>query len=83
MSDRAFENCILSLKGLHCAACVNRVETSLKKNDGVITANVNLATQQAHVEYDSSRISLDDMKKTVIDAGYEVVEMEDKKKLQT
>ena len=78
MNNNSNENCVISLKGLHCAACVNRVETSLKKNEGIFSANVNLTTQQAHIEYDSSKISVEDMKQTVIDAGYEVVEVEGK-----
>ena len=31
-----------------CASCVNRVERFLRKTDGVLEANVNLATEQAH-----------------------------------
>ena len=81
MTDENKDNCILSIKGLHCAACVNRVETYLKKNEGVISANVNLATQQAHVEFDNTKAMVEDLKKSIIDAGYEVLGIEDKKKL--
>lgn len=77
------EQTTLLLKGLHCASCVSRVETSLKKNDGVTSANVNLANQKAFVEFDITKVSIDDLKKSVIDAGYEFIGEEDKKKLQT
>jgi len=71
----------LSLKGLHCAACVNRVEKDLKKLDGVLKVNVNLATQKAYVEFDNSKVRNEDLKKAVIESGYEVIDVEDKKKI--
>lgn len=37
------------IDGMHCAACVSRVETALKKLPGVIDAVVNLATNEARV----------------------------------
>jgi len=83
MEDKTITSCTLSLKGLHCASCVNRVETSLNKREGVISANVNLANQKAYVEYDKEMITTDDLKNAIIEAGYEVIELEGKKKLQT
>ncbi|MFC6750934.1 copper ion binding protein [Deinococcus aquaticus] len=41
----------LSVQGMTCAACVGRVERALKKVDGVLDAQVNLATERAHVTY--------------------------------
>lgn len=40
----------LSVQGMMCAACVNRVERALKKVPGVSGATVNLATGEAAVE---------------------------------
>ena len=37
------------VKGMHCAACVAKVERSLRAVDGVVEANVNLATGRATV----------------------------------
>ena len=39
----------LALTGLHCASCVGRVEKILRRQPGVVTADVNLATERAHV----------------------------------
>ncbi|MFH5832730.1 heavy metal translocating P-type ATPase [Halalkalibaculum sp. DA3122] len=64
----------LQIEGMHCASCVNNVETNLNKLDGVEGATVNLASESAAVEYDAERVSRDDLKKAVADAGYEVVE---------
>lgn len=42
----------LPITGMTCAACVRNVERSLKKEDGVSEAVVNLATERATVSYD-------------------------------
>ncbi|WP_444685753.1 heavy metal translocating P-type ATPase [Alkalicoccus luteus] len=39
----------MSVSGMSCASCVNRVEKSLKKVEGVEEANVNLASHSAQV----------------------------------
>ena len=39
----------LSVEGMTCASCVARVERALGKLDGVVEANVNLATERATV----------------------------------
>ena len=63
------KNITLNIQGMTCASCVNRIEKSLLKNKSVVTANVNLATEKALIEYQ------DDLKITSIidlikDAGY-------------
>ena len=40
----------LLIGGMHCAACVRRVEKALLKVEGVSFASVNLADQTAFVE---------------------------------
>ena len=39
----------LPVEGMTCASCVLRVEKALKKVDGVLGANVNLATEKVSV----------------------------------
>ena len=41
----------LTIEGMTCASCVNRVEKALERVPGVIEANVNLATERASVRY--------------------------------
>jgi len=61
----------LDIKGMTCASCVNRVEKALKRNDGVITASVNLATEKASIEYDSNKIDTNKLIELVTKVGYE------------
>lgn len=42
-------NVSLQVEGMTCASCVGRVETALKKVDGVQSASVNLATERADI----------------------------------
>ena len=59
------------VEGMTCASCVNRIERYLRKVDGVVEANVNLATETASVRYDPARVQLDGLRSAVEAAGYE------------
>lgn len=61
----------LDIKGMTCASCVNRVEKALKKDSGVISASVNLATEKARVEFDPTKLDLLKIIAFVTNAGYE------------
>ncbi|PPA70574.1 heavy metal translocating P-type ATPase [Jeotgalibacillus proteolyticus] len=62
-----------SISGMTCAACSGRVERGLVKLEGVETASVNLALEQASVSYDPDKLSLPEIEQKVEDLGYEVV----------
>jgi Cu+-exporting ATPase len=62
----------LSLGGLHCAACVARVEKALSQAPGVDRAQVNLATRRAKVKFDPRQTNVNDLQQAVVAAGYEV-----------
>lgn len=61
------------IKGMSCASCVSRIETALKKVDGVTQASVNLATERADI---TSNISVDRQAliNAIEHAGYDVVD---------
>ncbi|MBI5205455.1 MAG: copper-translocating P-type ATPase [Nitrospirae bacterium] len=64
---------IIPIKGMSCAACATRVQDALSSLDGVVSASVNLATERAAIEYIPSRIGMREFKKTIKDAGYEIL----------
>ena len=64
----------LPVRGMHCAACVGKVERALKSVDGVGDARVNLATEQATFELDPARTGVDALRAAVAAAGYELAE---------
>ena len=67
------------VKGMHCASCVNVIEKKLKKVDGVVNANANLATNKATVTY-HDHVSPESLSSAVKTVGYELV-VEDKKEM--
>ncbi len=62
----------LPITGMTCANCVATVERNLKRMDGVNSANVNLSSERASVEFDPSRLALTDLVSRVERAGYGV-----------
>jgi Cu+-exporting ATPase len=72
--DVATEKMVLPIGGMTCAMCAQHVEEALKSLDGVLEANVNLASERALVEYVPGMVSLQDFRKAIADAGYEVLD---------
>jgi P-type Cu+ transporter len=64
---------VAPVRGMHCAACVGKVERALTGLAGVEQATVNLATEQATVSFDPERTSFDALQAAVAAAGYELV----------
>jgi Cu+-exporting ATPase len=65
------EKVVLKIGGMVCAMCVGALEIALKKLDGVVEVNVNLAAEKAYVTYNPKMVSIQDMKKAVEDTGYQ------------
>jgi len=61
---------VLHITGMESQHCVNIVEKTLQNLPGVAKVKVNLATEKAEVEYDSSKTSIDAMISAVKNAGY-------------
>ncbi|NJD01010.1 MAG: copper-translocating P-type ATPase [Ruminiclostridium sp.] len=68
------KNEILSVTGMTCASCAKAVEKSVGKVEGVLSANVNFATEKLSVEFDESKADITKVKKAVIKAGYGVLD---------
>lgn len=66
-----------AITGMTCAACAARIEKGLQKLPGVYAANVNLATEKAVVEYNSSELTITEMQAKVRQLGYEAHNIED------
>ncbi len=55
---------------MHCVSCAQSIEKALKGQKGVINANVNFATEKATVDYDETKVNLDQLGKTIRATGY-------------
>lgn len=60
----------IDIAGMHCAACVQRVENELLKTPGVTSASVNLIANRASVEIDVSVATDDVLTAAIQHAGY-------------
>jgi len=75
----AKENKEFTISGMTCAACATRIEKGLNKLEGVSFANVNLALENATIEYNPSQISVTDIIARVEKLGYGAINKEDEK----
>lgn len=64
-------NIVLPIEGMTCATCAGRVESALAKLPGV-SAQVNLAGEQAHIAYDPQSATPTDLVCAIKAAGYDV-----------
>ncbi|HMU60488.1 MAG TPA: heavy metal translocating P-type ATPase [Gemmatimonadales bacterium] len=60
----------IPVSGMTCAACSARVQRTLERTPGVASANVNLMTNSATVEFDAAVASLDALVAAIRDTGY-------------
>jgi Cu+-exporting ATPase len=63
---------VLSVEGMTCASCVNRIERFLRKTPGVSEAAVNLATEKATVVFDPAIAGRSELVGAIEAAGYDV-----------
>jgi len=74
MAEHQGTSIVAPVRGMHCAACVGRVERALTSVPGVDQAAVNLATEQATVSFDPALTTVDALRTAVAAAGYELAE---------
>ena len=60
----------LNIEGMTCASCSAAVERVTRKLPGVISSEVNLTTNKAHIVYDPSQVKLADIKSKIEKAGF-------------
>ncbi|NIN01048.1 MAG: heavy metal translocating P-type ATPase [candidate division Zixibacteria bacterium] len=65
----------VSILGMDCASCVQKIEKALLATKGITQAVVNLGTEKAKVEYLPSETRLDEIKKAIESTGYKVMDV--------
>ena len=63
-------NIKIGIENLRCASCVKFIEDELKSTQGVLNATVNIATQEATVDYLPQKTTLADLNKAIETWGY-------------
>ncbi|AEH24559.1 heavy metal translocating P-type ATPase [Pyrococcus yayanosii] len=73
---RERRDAIIRIGGMTCAMCAKTIEVALKELPGVLDAQVNLTTEKARVSYDPSFVSMEDIKRTIEEVGYQFLGVE-------
>lgn len=68
----------IDISGMHCASCAANIEKRLKKREGVLEANVNLAVERASVSYDPDKVDPQEIENIIEDLGFKIKEDKDK-----
>jgi copper chaperone len=58
---------------MSCEHCVKAIKNGLLELDGIEKVDVSLEEGTVTVEYDTSKVEIEDIKNIIEDAGYEVV----------
>lgn len=69
------------ISGMTCAACAKAVERAVGKLNGVVSVNVNFATEKAVIKYDPKTVRLSEIKQAISKAGYKALEIENKNRV--
>ncbi len=67
----------LKLQGMSCASCARNVEDAIRSVPGVAEVNVNFGAEQASIQFDAKRTSLEQIQSAIVDAGYGSYSLQD------
>jgi len=70
MSQSTNERITLTAPDISCGHCVQTVETSLGQVEGVSSVKASADTKQIDLEFDPSKVSLDQVTAVLAEAGY-------------
>jgi copper chaperone len=65
------ETTTIKVDGMSCGGCVKSVTGVLTALDGVAKADVSLEQKQAVVEFDAGKVTRDQLKAAIEDAGFD------------
>lgn len=72
-SSQEVEDCVLSIYGMTCSACVASIENGLREMPGVISCDVALTTERARITYDASLVGIRSLVEGIEDMGFDAV----------
>lgn len=66
------ENTILTVPDMSCSHCESSIKKAVGTLNGVENVIVDLATKKVSVEYDSAKVSVETIRNSIEDQGYNV-----------
>ena len=68
----AKENLTLNVEGMSCSHCENSVMKAVSALNGVNNTKVDLKEKKVMIEFDSEKVTIETIKGTIEDLGYDV-----------
>lgn len=68
------EALIFSVKGMTCAGCERHVEHAVARLEGVISVTASYENHNAHVQFDKTRLTAENIKTAIESTSYQVVD---------
>lgn len=62
---------VCDILGMQCAACSAGIEKVLKRTEGILDVSVNLLLNQAEIEYDQTKIKLEEIFQVIQKGGFD------------
>ncbi|RDU22015.1 urease accessory protein UreH domain-containing protein [Anaerosacchariphilus polymeriproducens] len=72
------KNELLQIEGMTCINCEHRIETALKNTKGIVNAKADYTKNTVYVTYDANVINLNNIRKVIEDAGYQIIKTNEK-----
>ena len=72
---KAVQTVKISTPTVQCEMCKNKIESYLKRYDGVHTVSVNVKKKEATVKYITDRVNEEEIKTAIANAGYDANEI--------
>lgn len=66
------ENVILTVPDMSCSHCESSIKNAVGALNGVENVIVDLATKKVSVEYDAAKVSIETIRNSIEDQGYDV-----------
>ena len=68
---KSVETAKIKTPTVQCQECKDRIETYLKRYDGITLVNVSFKRKETTVKYLTSRINIEEIKTAIANAGYD------------
>jgi copper chaperone CopZ len=72
---KAVQTAKISTPTVQCESCKSRIETYLKRYNGVLAVNVNYKKKETTVKYATDRINEEEIKTAIANSGYDANEI--------
>ena len=67
------EKLVLKVEGMACGHCEIAVQDAVRKLDGIIKVKAHKGKKEAVVDYDTTKVTPQEIKDAITDIGYDVI----------